>query len=158
MQYFDGVTTPIGRIHIVVSGRALTRVFLPNEKWSERLIRSPKHPLIVRTKRELKEYFSGKRKRFTVPILLEGTAFQKKAWGVLRRIPYGTTISYAEEARRAGKRSAFRAVGSANGKNPIPIIVPCHRVVGKGGKLGGYAGGVACKRKLLALEQKFVLV
>ena len=155
MLYFDGLTTPIGRLHIVVSDKALLYIYFPGEKWSEKFVRKSAHPLIVRTKKELKEYFAGKRKKFTVPLSVSGTAFQEKAWRVLRGIPYGETVSYSDQAQRLGKKSAVRAVGSANGKNPIPIIVPCHRVVAKGGNLGGYAGGLSIKAKLLALEQRF---
>lgn len=156
MEFFDGLSTPIGRLHIVVLGGAVVRLFLPNERWRRRFVRAPKHPLIVRAKKELKEYFAGRRRTFTVPVRVHGTAFEMKAWRTLRRIPYGATISYAEEARRMGLPRATRAAGRANGKNPIPVIIPCHRVLRKGGKLGGYAGGLACKKKLLALEQKSV--
>lgn len=155
MYYFDGIATPIGRLHIVVSDKAVVRIYLPGESWKEEYVRASKHPLIVRAKREFKEYFSGKRKTFTVPARYSGTAFQERTWGILRGIPYGKTISYSEEARRMGKKNAVRAVGSANGRNPVPIIVPCHRVVAKNGGPGGYGGGVRVKRKLLALEQKF---
>jgi methylated-DNA-[protein]-cysteine S-methyltransferase len=155
MLYFDGMTTPIGRLHIVVSDKALLHIYFPSDTWTEEYIRRPLHPLLVRTKKELKEYFAGKRKKFTVPIEVSGTPFQQKAWMVLRSIPYGETVSYSEQAKRLRKATAARAVGSANGKNPIPIIVPCHRAVAKGGGLGGYAGGLSIKRKLLALEQRF---
>jgi methylated-DNA-[protein]-cysteine S-methyltransferase len=177
MHYFDGLTTPVGRLHIVVSDKALIRIYFPGDTWSDDFVREPTHPLIVRTKKELKEYFSGKRKYFTVPLAVSGTVFQEKAWNVLRAIPYGETISYSEQAKRLRQQNAVRAVGSANGKNPIPIIVPCHRVVAKDVKLGGslrgrnstgifmvaslpknlggYAGGLSVKKKLLALEQRF---
>lgn len=102
--------------------------------------------------RELREYFAGKRRRFEVALHLEGTDFQERAWAAMRKIPYGATISYATQARRIGKPRATRAVGTANGANPIPIIVPCHRVVASDGSLGGYALGLAMKRRLLALE------
>lgn len=103
--------------------------------------------------RELREYFAGKRRRFTVKLHLEGTPFQERAWAAMRRIPYGATISYAQQAKQIGKPRATRAVGSANGANPVPIIVPCHRVIASDGSLGGYALGLAMKRRLLALEQ-----
>jgi methylated-DNA-[protein]-cysteine S-methyltransferase len=102
--------------------------------------------------RQLREYFAGKRRRFDVPLHLQGTSFQRRAWAVMRRIPYGATISYARQAQRLGQPRATRAVGAANGANPIPIIVPCHRVIASDGSLGGYALGSAMKRKLLALE------
>jgi methylated-DNA-[protein]-cysteine S-methyltransferase len=102
--------------------------------------------------RQLREYFAGKRRRFDVPLHLEGTAFQERAWAVMRKIPYGATISYAQQAKQIGKPRATRAVGTANGANPIPVIVPCHRVVASDGSLGGYALGLTMKRRLLALE------
>ena len=105
-----------------------------------------------RAVRQLREYFAGKRRRFDVPLHLEGTAFQERAWAVMRKIPYGATISYAQQAKQIGKPRATRAVGTANGANPIPIIVPCHRVVASDGSLGGYALGLTMKRRLLALE------
>ena len=102
--------------------------------------------------RELREYFAGRRKKFTVALDLDGTDFQRASWEAMRKIPYGKTISYGDQARSIGKPKAFRAVGSANGRNPIPIIVPCHRVLAGDGSLGGYSLGLAMKRKLLALE------
>jgi methylated-DNA-[protein]-cysteine S-methyltransferase len=102
---------------------------------------------------ELSEYFDGRRQRFTVPVRPEGTPFQRRVWDELCLIPYGTTISYGELARRIGRPRAMRAVGLANGANPIAIIVPCHRVIGSNGRLTGYGGGLPTKERLLALEQ-----
>ena len=102
--------------------------------------------------RELKEYFAGKRRDFTIPLDLQGTEFQKKCWRALLKIPYGKTRTYADIARSVGCPQGFRAVGMANHDNPVPIIVPCHRVLASGGKLGGYGGGLDVKRKLLELE------
>ncbi len=107
-----------------------------------------------RAAHELHEYFAGRRRRFTVPLDLAGTDFQRRAWAAMRRVPYGATMSYAQQARRAGAPRAVRAVGSANGANPVPIIVPCHRIVASDGSLGGYALGLAAKRRLLALESR----
>ena len=104
------------------------------------------------TATQLGEYFAGKRRTFTVPLDLQGTPFQLKTWRTLQRIPFGKAVSYGEEARMLGNPKAARAVGSANGRNPIPIIVPCHRVVAADGTLGGYSAGLPMKRKLLALE------
>jgi methylated-DNA-[protein]-cysteine S-methyltransferase len=104
--------------------------------------------------RQLREYFAGKRRNFTVPLDLAGTPFQQRTWLELRRIRYGSTISYAQQAARMKKPRAVRAVGSANGANPIPIIVPCHRVIASDGSLGGYALGLGMKRALLALERR----
>ncbi|MFM7392021.1 MAG: methylated-DNA--[protein]-cysteine S-methyltransferase, partial [Actinomycetota bacterium] len=101
---------------------------------------------------QLREYFAGMRRRFDVPLHLEGTDFQERAWAAMRKIPFGSTISYAQQAKQIGKPRATRAVGTANGANPVPIIVPCHRVIASDGSLGGYALGLAMKRKLLALE------
>ena len=111
-----------------------------------------------RAAKQLDEYFAGLRKRFELSLDLQGTEFQLQAWRVLQDIEYGATISYAEEARRMGKPRAVRAVGSANGRNPIPIIIPCHRVVASGGGLGGYAGGLDKKTQLLRLEAAAVAI
>jgi methylated-DNA-[protein]-cysteine S-methyltransferase len=102
---------------------------------------------------QLAEYFAGERREFDVPMQLAGTAFQRRVWEELVRIPYGTTITYAELARRVGRPTAVRAVGAANGRNPISILVPCHRVIGADGKLTGYGGGVERKQWLLELER-----
>jgi methylated-DNA-[protein]-cysteine S-methyltransferase len=104
--------------------------------------------------RQLRAYFAGELKEFDVPLVLEGTEFQVRVWRALRSIPYGETISYFELAKRIGNEKAVRAVGLANGSNPIPIIVPCHRVIGSKGSLTGFGGGLPNKKKLLALESK----
>ena len=108
--------------------------------------------IVRQAEQELREYFAGRRRTFTVKQDLEGTEFQRKAWQAMRKIPFGETISYGDQARKVGKPKAYRAVGSANGKNPIPIIVPCHRVLASDGSLGGYSLGLSMKRRLLALE------
>lgn len=110
-------------------------------------------PILSMTIRQLKEYFSGERKQFDIPIAAVGTDFQLAVWSVLKNIPYGSLWSYQDVANAIGNPKAVRAVGSANGKNPISIIVPCHRVIGKGGQLTGYAGGVENKAKLLDIEK-----
>ena len=107
-----------------------------------------------RAVKELEEYFQGKRKEFTVPCVPEGTDFQKRVWEALTRIPYGVTRTYKEIAVEAGNPRASRAVGMANNKNPVPIIIPCHRVIGSDGKLTGYAGGLGVKEFLLNLERE----
>lgn len=107
--------------------------------------------------RQLHEYFSGQRREFSLPLRMEGTPFQQKAWKAMQTIPYGQTISYAEEARRAGHPTALRAIGNANHRNPIAVIVPCHRVVASHGKIGGYGGGLDRKRFLLNLECSDIL-
>jgi len=104
--------------------------------------------------RQLEEYFAGERRTFSLPLLLTGTTFQKKAWQAMLSVAYGTTITYAEEARMTGHPKAFRAVGNANGSNPMAIIVPCHRIVAAGGGIGGYSAGIEKKAFLLKLEQE----
>lgn len=152
MSYIDEMATPIGTLHILVSDKAVLRIYFQGEKIERSAVCTPKNKLILRAKKELTEYFSGKRKKFTIPYKLSGTPFQKNAWKVLTKISYGTTIDYSEEAAQVGNGGAVRAIGSANGKNPIPIIIPCHRVVPKDGGFGGYSGGVKRKKYLLALE------
>jgi methylated-DNA-[protein]-cysteine S-methyltransferase len=105
---------------------------------------------------QLQEYFAGKRQRFSLQLAPEGTPFQLRVWQELRNIPYGETISYGELARRIGKPNASRAVGTANGRNPLSIVVPCHRVIGANGTLTGFGGGLENKRTLLALERSYV--
>ena len=102
---------------------------------------------------QLREYFAGSRRHFDLPLAPEGTPFQRRVWSALLDIPYGQTISYGELASRIGQRSASRAVGLANGSNPLPIVIPCHRVIGSNGKLTGYGGGLAIKERLLTLER-----
>jgi AraC family transcriptional regulator of adaptative response/methylated-DNA-[protein]-cysteine methyltransferase len=111
------------------------------------------HPLLAQLRAELHEYFRGVRRNFSVPLFYPGTAFQLKVWNALRAIPFGETISYEELARRVGSPAGQRAVGHANGQNPVAIVIPCHRVVNKDGKLGGYGGGLWRKRLLLGLER-----
>lgn len=113
---------------------------------------SPEHPVLAQCERELQEYFAGTRKEFSVPLAPSGTEFQKKVWRALRQIPFGKTESYSQQAKRMGKPKGVRAVAAANGRNPIAIIVPCHRVIAATGHLHGYAGGLDMKRRLLELE------
>ncbi|MBN1327124.1 MAG: methylated-DNA--[protein]-cysteine S-methyltransferase [Candidatus Cloacimonetes bacterium] len=112
------------------------------------------NPIIEKAKRQLIEYFKGTRRNFALPVKPEGTEFQQKVWHLLMDIPYGDTLTYQELAERAGNSKASRAVGIANSKNPISIIIPCHRVVRKNGESGGYAGGVVNKKYLLRLESR----
>jgi methylated-DNA-[protein]-cysteine S-methyltransferase len=121
----------------------------PEAGWTE----SMSGPL-AEAVRQLREYFAGKRRDFELPLAPEGTDFQRKVWRKLQEIPYGQTISYGELAKRVGNPKASRAVGSANGKNRIPIVIPCHRVIAGDGGLGGFGGGLATKEKLLAIEGK----
>ncbi|NDC12011.1 MAG: methylated-DNA--[protein]-cysteine S-methyltransferase [Actinobacteria bacterium] len=152
--------TPIGVLRVTASDRGVTNIDRVATK-SNRVARQSSQrgtPAAQRQAdravRELREYFAGKRTRFTVPVHLEGTPFQERAWATMCKIPFGGTISYAEQARSMRAPRAVRAVGSANGANPVPIIVPCHRVVASNGGLGGYALGLAMKRWLLAHESR----
>lgn len=114
---------------------------------------NPAHPVLKQTLKQLQDYLDGRATRFSVPIRTNGTDFQQRVWEEIALIPYGETITYSELARRAGKPEAIRAVGTATGKNRIGVIIPCHRVVGKNGSFGGYAGGLHRKHRLLELEQ-----
>ena len=152
--------TPIGVLRVTASDRGVTNIDRVAMK-SNRVARQSSQrgtPAAQRQAdravRELREYFAGKRTRFTVPVQLEGTPFQERAWATMRKIPYGRTMSYAEQATAMRAPRAVRAVGSANGANLVPIIVPCHRVVASNGGLGGYALGLAMKRWLLAHESR----
>ena len=142
--------SPIGWLEITATDDAITALRIipqPNH------IAHSSHPTITQCCQELDEYFSGKRQHFDVKVHLKGTDFQNKIWTKLQQIPYGKTISYATLAQEAGYLKACRAAGSANGKNPVAIIVPCHRVIAADGGLGGYAYGVGVKKMLLDLEK-----
>ena len=143
--------TPIGRLVLESDGDVLIGVWLPHERRHGRRDADDLAPVLKETATQLEEYFAGERRDFDVPMELDGTPFQREVWAELSRIPYGETISYGELARRVGRPSAPRAVGQANGRNPIPIIVPCHRVLAGNG-IGGYGGGLKVKRALLAVE------
>ncbi|MFB3825612.1 MAG: methylated-DNA--[protein]-cysteine S-methyltransferase [Bryobacteraceae bacterium] len=117
-------------------------------------VRNPKNPLLVEAASQLTAYFDGRLTRFNLPLQMEGTPFQVRVWRALESIPYGETRSYAQIAAQIGAPRAMRAVGAANGANPLPIVVPCHRVIGGGGKLVGYGGGLPLKKRLLELEAR----
>ena len=145
------MNTPVGRLVLESAGDVLIGIWLPNKT---KLAGSSDHdapPVLKDAATQLEEYFARERTEFDIPMELDGTSFQKQVWAELSRIPYGTTISYGELARRVGRPKGPRAVGQANGRNPVPIIVPCHRVVASNG-LGGYGGGLPMKRALLAVE------
>ena len=145
--------TKIGRIKIAQEGDAIVEINVTeSEKESEK-----ETPLIKKTIKELEEYFEGKRKFFDIPISIKGTEFQEKVWEALLRIPYGETKSYEDIAKMIGCPKGARAVGMANHNNKIIIIIPCHRVIGKNGKLIGYAGGLPVKEKLLQIESNYKL-
>lgn len=157
MTYYTYCDSPVGRLLLTANDDALTGVLFSDGRrvpaieadWRER----SDHPVLRAAARQLDEYFSGRRKAFDLPLAPEGTPFQRDVWEALRAIPYGETQSYGDVARRIGRPKAVRAVGAANGANPISIVVPCHRVIGADGSLTGYGGGLPRKKRLLALEQ-----
>ena len=149
----------IGNLEIIEETDGISEInFLRNEKIENRkklyniFVESP---LTKECKKQLEEYFSGNRKFFNIKLDIKGTDFQKSCWYAMMKVAYGETISYSEEAKMMGNEKAVRAVGSANGKNNIPIIIPCHRIISKNGNLGGYSGGLDIKIYLLELEKKF---
>lgn len=150
------IKTPVGHLTIVVNDQFLVAILWENEKANRvrltPMVENKKNPLIVETEKQLMEYFEQKRKIFDLPIQMFGTSFQQEVWQFLRQIPYGSTSSYKDIAVQMKNPLAVRAVGSANGRNPISIIVPCHRVIASNGSLGGFAGGLHHKKILLDLE------
>ena len=153
--WYAELNSPLGKLTLESDGKALTRIRLPEEEWEAdpQINRVRKPDLFKDAAAQLGAYFRGEAKNFDLPLNPPGTPFQKKVWDLLREIPSGTTITYGELAVRAGNPKASRAVGAANGKNPIPIIIPCHRVIGSNGKLTGYAGGLEAKKRLLEIEE-----
>jgi methylated-DNA-[protein]-cysteine S-methyltransferase len=150
------VDSPIGTITLVAEDGILVEVHLPNETPPAGQAEDAppgEDSVLGQASTQLREYFAGERFEFDVPLAPRGTPFQLAAWQALRTIPYGETISYGEQARRLGDRNLARAVGAANGRNPLPIIVPCHRVVGANGHLTGFGGGIECKAWLLDHER-----
>lgn len=154
--HFTTMPSPVGTLTLVASDKGLTAILWENDKANRvplgDMREGPNHPVLQDTIRQLEEYFSGKRKSFSLPLDFRGTEFQKKVWGALLTIPFGETRSYAQIAEQVNSPKAVRAVGAANGKNPISIIAPCHRVIGSNGDLTGFAGGLAAKTLLLSLE------
>lgn len=159
MNHRTTVDSPVGPLTIVADDAALVEVWLPDGAAPPSTgapHRADQHPVLAQAAAELDEYFDGERRQFDVAVAPAGTAFQLAAWEALRRIPYGETVSYGEQARRLGDRNLARAVGAANGRNPLPIVVPCHRVVGADGHLTGFGGGLVCKAWLLDHERAVV--
>jgi methylated-DNA-[protein]-cysteine S-methyltransferase len=156
MTLFTTLDSPIGELLLTSDGTALTGLYMPDHAHGPTVgadwVRDGGAAPFADAAEQLEEYFAGGLRGFDMPLAPAGTEFQMRVWAELRRIPYGATVTYGELARRLGGPGASRAVGLANGRNPISIIVPCHRVVGAGGKLTGYAGGLARKRFLLELE------
>jgi methylated-DNA-[protein]-cysteine S-methyltransferase len=165
--YVSYLETVIGKITIVSFAGKLCMIEFENNKdaltsieqrlkkftSSVQIEESNIEPVIVETKRQLTEYFSGERRSFDLPLLTIGTPFQKSVWGKLKQIPYGVTKTYKDIAIEVGNEKAVRAVGGANNKNAIPIVIPCHRVIGTNSKLTGFAGGLDVKEKLLEIEK-----
>jgi methylated-DNA-[protein]-cysteine S-methyltransferase len=145
--------SPIGRLTLIASEEALVGLFMEVPGSKVPAAEKRRTSLLDRVSAELDEYFEGTRESFDVPLAPEGTDFQRRVWAVLRMIPFGATCSYAEVARKVGRPRAVRAVGAANGRNPIGIIIPCHRVIGADGSLTGYGGGLPRKQWLLAHEK-----
>ena len=154
-MYYTYIKSPVGRLLVAGDESGLRRIGFPEGKGAvlpEREWRQESASLHEAVE-QLRAYFAGERKSFDLPMHFEGTPFQKKVWRALQAIPYGETISYGELARRVGTPKASRAVGSANGCNQIPIVIPCHRVIASDGTLGGFGGGLPTKRILLDLER-----
>jgi len=156
MISYDEYRSPQGTMLIAATPKGLAGVYFKGQKhfpekpgWR----RDARHPVLKQAKQELSEYFAGKRTQFSVALDPQGTPFQRSVWRQIARVSFGKTLSYGELARRAGHPGSARAAGAATGRNPIGIIVPCHRIMGADGSLTGYAGGLARKRALLALER-----
>lgn len=157
--YYKDIDSPIGPLRLVASERGLCgvlfnggddpRVSLPGE-----MVEKSNHVLLMQAEKQLGEYFAGKRKDFDLKLDMRGTVFQIKSWRELQKIPYGGTISYGEQAKRLGDTKKARAVGAANGRNPLAVVVPCHRVIGASGAMTGFGGGIAIKEFLLGLEKQ----
>jgi len=156
MKHYDFYDSPHGRMLLVANDEGLCGVYFDGQKYlpdvDSEWRRDPRYATLEQAKRELAEYFGGGRKRFETALAPEGTPFQRTVWKAISTVAFGETITYGELARRAGSSGSARAAGAATGRNPIGIIVPCHRIVGSDGSLTGYAGGIERKRALLALE------
>jgi methylated-DNA-[protein]-cysteine S-methyltransferase len=155
---YKSMNTPVGTIRLIAGEKGFAGVLWEQEGRNympfEELEENSDHPVLIEAEKQLKEYFNGGRKNFTIPLEMYGTEFQIRVWKELLKIPFGETRTYGDIARQLGDIKAVRAVGAANGKNPISIIVPCHRVVGASGKLVGFGGGLHNKAKLLEMESR----
>ena len=154
------MNSPVGKLKLIATDRGLAAILWENDPPGRvrlnPLLENQKHPVLVKTEKQLNEYFAERRKVFSVRLDPRGTDFQNQVWQALRTIPFGETRSYAQIARQIGNVKAMRAVGAANGRNPLSIIVPCHRVIGADGSLTGFGGGLPIKQQLLALEMAAV--
>ncbi len=154
--FYTRMESPLGPLRLTSNGSALTGIYMEDHSFgleqSNQWVEQDDAAPLPEARQQLREYFDRQRTTFDLPLAPEGTDFQRQVWQELERIPYGTTISYGELARRVGKPKGAQAVGAANGRNPLSIIVPCHRVIGANGSLVGYGGGLERKQSLLALE------
>jgi methylated-DNA-[protein]-cysteine S-methyltransferase len=152
------IKSPVGKLTLIANETALIAVLWENEKPNRTRVRehvaTRKHPVLDEAEKQIREYFLGERKSFSLKLEFQGTEFQKNVWRALQKIRYGATASYSELAKSIGSAKACRAVGAANGRNPLSIVVPCHRVIGQNGKLTGFAGGLENKDFLLQFEAK----
>lgn len=154
MKGFIQYDSPLGMLTIVSDGESITQVLLPKTELSALDAEPAEYPVLIEARKQLQEYFNGTRSHFQLPFFTEGTPFQMRVWDALRTIPFGESLSYAEIAEKAGSPKAVRAVGQANKANKLPILVPCHRVIGKNKSLTGYAGTKTdLKAVLLELEK-----
>ncbi len=155
---YKTMKSPVGRLKLVASDRGLAAILWENDDPKRvrlaPLVEDKNQPILLETERQLKDYFAGKLRKFSLKFDFAGTEFQKAVWRALAAIPFGETRTYGEIAKQIGRPKAVRAVGAANGKNPVSIIVPCHRVIGSNGKLTGFAGGLETKAALLGIESR----
>jgi methylated-DNA-[protein]-cysteine S-methyltransferase len=157
-HFYKTIPSPVGILKLVASDQGLAAILWENDRPSRvrlgELVENPSHPILVQAEKELGEYFAGGRTKFDVKLDMLGTDFQKDVWNALLSIPFGETRSYRDIARQVRRPTAFRAVGAANGRNPISIITPCHRAIGSDGSLTGFAGGLGTKKYLLEHESR----
>ncbi len=153
------LSSPVGQLKLVTNDKHLIAILWDNEKPNrvklDEMFEDNNHPILLNAEKQLKEYFQKKRSSFDLPMKAIGTPFQEAIWSILSKIPYGITYTYKEVADKIGKPNAVRAVGAAIGRNPISIIIPCHRVIATNGKLTGFAGGLERKEHLLNLEMHY---
>ncbi len=153
---FERIASPLGAMLIVAEGDALAGVYFEGQRWQRAIgadwRASPEHPVLRAAKAQLGEYYAGRRVHFELPLAGIGTAFQRAVWAAIAAVPYASTIAYRDLAANAGRPDSVRAAGTATGRNPWSVVVPCHRIVGADGSLTGYAGGLPRKEALLAME------
>jgi methylated-DNA-[protein]-cysteine S-methyltransferase len=153
VNYLTYLDSPVGRLSLYSDGEALTGIYMESRKPPLNALPGGQIAVLKSAAGQLKEYFAGARRDFDLAVTLHGTAFQQKVWEQLKKIPYGETLSYGQLAMRIGQPTASRAVGLANGRNPVSIVIPCHRVIGADGSLTGYGGGIQRKEWLLEHER-----